>query len=98
MDYVKNLTLKQWIIIVTIELFFIVAYFFFPRKAPQQTTLDLERLLEQSRAPVSVEENISKADLKRLLQQDTPASGGGSSTELTPEQKNDLFRLMNAPK
>ena len=98
MNYLKNLTLRQWAIIVIIIAFFVASYFLFFKKNIQPEVINLKTLMDQSTAPASSEENIGKAGLEKLLNRETPLNTTTPKPELTTEQRDDLFKLMSAPK
>lgn len=111
LDYLKNLTQRQWLIILSVAIFFVAAYFIFLKKSPVspegQDGVDIERLIQQGTAPISTEENLSRSEIQKLLKQSTApeVSQTGSSqtpnapkSDLTKEQKDELFKLMSAPR
>lgn len=99
MNYFKNLSLRQWIIIVVIILFFVVSYFVFMRRPVDNQKIDVEKLLNQGPAPMTSEENIGKDKLKSFLNPDVSSDGTSSTAkQLTNDQRSALLKLMSAPK
>ena len=99
MNYLKNLTLKQWVIIFSIVLFFAISLFLFMKEPVDQQRIDIEKLLNQGTAPMTSEDNIGRDKLQKFLNPDVSTVWSSSTVkEITDEQKNDLFKLMSAPK
>ncbi len=97
MDYLKSLTIKQWLIVFAIVLFFIVSYFVFFKKSPQNQTADaLNKLMQQGNAAATIDESLTKAEIQNLLKQGAVATTSpGQKNVLTNEEKDALFKLMS---
>lgn len=103
MDYLKSLTIKQWLVILGLLFFFAISYFIFFRKPPTtHINTELENLIQQGTAPVSVDESLNKSEIETLIKQGsvTPdkSNGGQPKNDLTKQEQEELLRLMSAPK
>jgi type II secretory pathway component PulM len=99
MDYLRNITTKQWLIILAVIIFFVLFYFIFfrtPSNSHQST--DLEILMQQSTAPARVDETVNREEVEALMKQGEVApSAEQPINKLSEEQKDELLKLMSAP-
>lgn len=88
------------IILVAFIIFIVAIFYFFRTPSRSQSDIDLESLMRQGTAPVPVDEALNKSEIEILMRQGTAPSPTPTEPKdnLTAEQKNELLKLMSAPR